>query len=609
MTSIDELFKAHSATKRKFDPSELDPSQAYKSLKLSPPSDIDKRSQAFVAEEDEDEAGPALPPDLEDRAVDDDEEGRFFGEGMDENAVEAMDYLDSKDADEAIVDDKFDAAWLRRLCLGLQKKIAKNADLRAKYEDQPSKFMGSEGDLDEAIKALSVLSDHPEHYAQFAQSAGGDLLGLLAHENTDIAIDAIEIISELTDEDVEAEQEQWDALVKPLLEGDFLTLLIANFSRFDEQDEGDRSGVYHSLGVVENLLSQPENTETIGKERKLLSWLIQRIRKPEKPTTQNKAYAAEILSILTQSSTPNRRRVIEASGIDIILTLLAPYRRNDPESESAEEEYVENLFNCLASLVDESEGKDKFMEAEGVELCLMMVKDGKLSKSRSLKVLDHACGYSEPSPPAEAQANGTGSPKDKGKEPLPDPENHAATVCTGLVNAQGLKPLFGTFMKTKQHDPQTTEHILGLFASLLRSLPGYSDARFRILAKFSEKDYAKTIKLVTLRREYATRVAAFDSKIAARKRGLPREEQEEIDVENIPARLDKGLYCLERIDAILAWLVAEDEGAKRAIVKALADRDESLTDVKKTLQAQLVGVLEVDASEREMLETLIGFLS
>ena len=74
--------------------------------------------------------------------------------------------------------------------------------------------MGSEADLDADIKALSILSEHPELYDEFAKlGCVNSLVSLLSHENTDIAIDTVEIISELTDEDVNAEQEQWDALV------------------------------------------------------------------------------------------------------------------------------------------------------------------------------------------------------------------------------------------------------------------------------------------------------------------------------------------------------------------------------------------------------------
>jgi beta-catenin-like protein 1 len=457
---------------------------------------------------------------------------------------------------------------------------------------------------------LSILSEHPELYEEFVKSESATrLVGLLAHENTDIAIDAIEIISELTDEDVKSLQEQWDVLVGALLKSDLFSLLVSNLARLDEKQDADRSGVYHSLSVVENLLSQPTNTEMVGKNTEFLTWLLKRIQQDERPTSQNKLYASEIISILTQSSKPNRRRVIEADGIEIFLQQLAPYRRDDPE----------NVFNCLSVLVEEAQGKTKFVEAEGVELCLLMVRNGSTSKSRALKVLDHACGYAEFATTEEdaggpdrgipdGHTNGTSS-NAKGKDPVEESANNeAAAVCDRLVEARGLKPLFSTFMKTKKHDPETTEHILGLFASLLRSLPGNSDARFRVLAKFLEKDFEKTTKLVAVRREYVSRVAAFDTQLAERKTGLSEAEQAELEATSVVDRLDEGLYCLERIDTILAWLVAEDDGAKKAIVKALAERDESLADVRKTLQAHLNGDLEVERAERDMLGALVGFL-
>lgn len=78
--------------------------------------------------------------------------------------------------------------------------------------------MASEADLDVDIKALSVLSEHPSLYKDFAElGCVGSLVSLLSHENTDIAIDAVEIIAELTDEDVEAEQDQWDVLVNAMV--------------------------------------------------------------------------------------------------------------------------------------------------------------------------------------------------------------------------------------------------------------------------------------------------------------------------------------------------------------------------------------------------------
>lgn len=82
---------------------------------------------------------------------------------------------------------------------------------------------------------------------------------------------------------------------------------------------------------------------------------------------------------------------------------------------------------------------------------------------------------------------------------------------------------------------------------------------------------------------------------------------------------------------ILAWLVAEDDGAKKKIEALLADRDEDLLLVRGTLQGkfnwihfhlylslvkligyteQIEGLSDEDAGERdlkEMLETLLQF--
>ncbi len=78
--------------------------------------------------------------------------------------------------------------------------------------------MSSEADLDAEIKTLSILSEHPSLYEEFARiGCVSSLISLLSHENTDIAIDAIEIINELTDEDVVAEQSQWDSLVDAMV--------------------------------------------------------------------------------------------------------------------------------------------------------------------------------------------------------------------------------------------------------------------------------------------------------------------------------------------------------------------------------------------------------
>lgn len=149
-----------------------------------------------------------------------------------------------------------------------------------------------------------------------------------------------------------------------------------------------------------------------------MKWLIERIQIKETTIGQNKQYSAEVLAILLQSSAANRARLIESDGIDILLQLLSPYRKREPAKGTEEEEYVENLFDCVTCCVDDREGKEKFLVAEGVELCLIMLREGKMSRPRALRLLDHALGG-------------------------PD----GAACCDKLVEAAGLKLIFTLFMK------------------------------------------------------------------------------------------------------------------------------------------------------------------
>ncbi|KAI1204449.1 DUF1716-domain-containing protein [Annulohypoxylon truncatum] len=583
MANIDDLFKASGAgSKRKLDPLR-DPSEIYKSARLSSNGTGSRHAsveETAELDDDDAEAGPALPPD---------EEDEFGGSGLTRQEEDALDYIDALDPTNDQQPLKFDNAWLRKTAINFEKCINKNAELRAKYENEPAKFADSENSLDQEIRSLSILSEHPELYTLFVNLGSvASLVGLLAHENTDIAIDAVEVINELTDEEVVADDEQWDTLVDALLEDDLLGLLVSNFERFDEKEEADQKGVYYALGIIENLCSGRTATkEKFAENDKLLKWLLRRIQAKEPKVSQNKQYAAEILAILMQDSPPTRTKLASLDAMEILLQLSSAYRRRDPEKGGYEEEYMENLFEALASLADEPEGKTKFAEADGPELCLLMLKDGNKSKASALRLLTHAVG-------------GSGAA--------------GVEVCQKVVKDGGLKTLFTMFMK-KKNDKVTMELLISIFGSMLRLLPADSDERIRALAKFVEKDYEKTIKLFKIRRDYAARMNEVEGEIEEEKRTHDRDWLELQDGEWFLRRLDAGLFCLQTIDVILAWLIAEDEGAKKTIRKLLADQDETFEVIRNTLQEQIKGIEEANDTKdkdpwdlKEMLLTLVEFL-
>ncbi|KAM0186152.1 hypothetical protein ACHAPI_011842 [Fusarium lateritium] len=585
MASVDDIFKSSGISgKRKLDPIR-DPNEIYKSAKLSgdgsnrhtrvddAPQDEDEDMEAGPAPppaEDDDDFGPELPPD--------DDEGRFFGGGITKQESEILDYVDEADAGKA--PEKIDAAWLRKTALNFEKRINKNAELRAKFEDEPHKFIGSEADLDADIKGLSLLSEHPDLYPEFVKTGCvASLVSLLAHENTDIAIDAIEIMGELTDEDVSAEDEHWNDLVDAMMDADLLGLLVSNFSRLNEDDESDRNGIYHALGVIENLCSRQSVAERVGEDKKLLQWLLQRIQRTEDLVTQNKQYATEILAILAQTAVANRTQLISLDAVDLLLQLVAPYRRRDPDKGGEEEEYMENIFASLTCLADEATGKAKFIDAEGVELCLIMLKEGKKSKPPALRLLNHAAG-------------GTSG----------------ADICQKIVEAGGLKTLFTMFTKTQDH--RLAEHLVEIFASMLRLLPANSAERIRTLAKFVEKDYEKISKLIKFRRDYVARLSLVEQQNNAEKAATSKDEREAAELEWLSRRIDAGLFTLQTIDTVLAWLVAEDTGAARKVRQVLAERDEKVSEIGRTLKEQLEGLDTTEENQdlRDMLSTLVEFV-
>ncbi|KAK2001554.1 DUF1716-domain-containing protein [Colletotrichum falcatum] len=590
MSDVAELLRAGGTGKRKFE-AVRDPNEIYKSAKLSAADAVSRHASAEDAADDDDSVvvgPPPAPGDIDDddygpELPPDDEEGRFFGGGITQQESEILDYVEGR-GEESTAPEKIDAAWVRKTALNFEKRITKNAELRAKFADDPQKFIESEADLDAAIKDLSILAEHPELYPQFVKlGCVASLVGLLAHENTDIAIDAVEIIGELIDEDVNAADDDWDSLVDALLNADLIGLLVSNFSRLNEDDESDRSGVYHALGVMENLLSKTTNAEKVGQNTMLVKWLLERAQRKESPVSQNKQYSTELLDIIANASPVTRRKLAEMDAVDVLLQLVSAYRKRDPEKGGEEEEFMENLFNALVCIVDEPEGKRKFLEAEGIELCLIMLKEGKMSKQPAMRLLVHSVN-----------------------------DDMHGDLCRKVVDAGGLKLLFSTFKKTTQQQQRVmTESLFDIFRSLLRFLPADSAERIRTLAKFVEKDYEKLDRLYECRTRYTSKLDALDRRIQQDRNRMTAEEAEASEGEWFLRRIEEGLYSVWNIDVVLAWLIAEDAGAKKKVQGLLAADGKELAAIKVTLE-EYRRDLDLDKPEHtdlaDMLTTLIDFL-
>ncbi|KAG2188206.1 hypothetical protein INT44_000958 [Umbelopsis vinacea] len=578
--NIDELFKIPAIpsgkNKRKLpDNPSLDFLDKYRQASNDEEIESSESKRRNVTiEEDEDDARN-YGGEVDDYGYEDEEdEGRFFGGGLTDEQRKMLELVDEIDADEP---EALDATTVKKYILRFEKAINKNQEQRVKYADSPEKFMESEADLDEEIKNLLALTQAPQHYRELV-SLGSipSLLSLLSHENTDIALDAIELINELTDEDVapgedmedeekaEAITESINVFVKALIDEQLPELLLQNLQRLDETEAADRQGVFNALSIFENLVSiDLKYAEIVVEKTDILPWLLKRIN--TKAFDSNRGYAVEILSILLQESRANRIKLGELGGIDVLLRVLSSYKRKDPADDD-EAELMENCFTSLCSALAEPEIKKLFLEGEGIELMLIMIKEKSMARIRAVKVLDYAMSTSA----------GTAN-------------------CYRFVESLGLKTLFPMFMgkglkKLKKaykaySETEEEEHILGIIISLFKNLPQDDIQRLRLIRKFSDENFEKVDRLFDLLEHYHARDAMTQTEIETEKEQLDEEDLEEMADQFYIRRLDAGLFTLQRVCLAIVVLCEEDERVLGHSLMLLNRKDRDMTFITSLIDA------------------------
>lgn len=237
-----------------------------------------------------------------------------------------------------------------------------------------TRFIDSEADLDLALKSLLPLAQAPiVAYPEVVSSgAVARLIGLLSHENPDIVIDVVEVIHELTDEDVgnegeddEGEEEgKREEALKVLMEGLVglypLSMIywctnlviysvareldIGTFGGQPKTTERNRrirqtgclpyigcvfpfliQGLYAQFlpsAIFENFVGfNADLASLLITKTTILDWLLTRIQGKE--NDENRGYAAELLSILLQNNRENRLVLGKQDGVEAMLKVLS----------------------------------------------------------------------------------------------------------------------------------------------------------------------------------------------------------------------------------------------------------------------------------------------
>uniref|UniRef100_A0A8D8Y183 Beta-catenin-like protein 1 n=2 Tax=Cacopsylla melanoneura TaxID=428564 RepID=A0A8D8Y183_9HEMI len=439
---------------------------------------------------------------------------------------------------------------LKKMILLFEKRTLKNREMRIKFPDNAERFMESEIELHTTIQELHAIATVPDLYPLLVQlKAVNSMLELLLHENTDIAVAVVDLLQELTDVDILNESEEGtESLLTALLDQQVCALLVQNLERLDETVKEEADGVHNTLGIFENLCElKPDAISDIGKQG-IVQWCLKRL-KVKLPFDGNKLYTSEIISILCQKNKENRKLVGELDGIDILLQQLAYYKRHDPATPE-EQEMMENLFDTLCSCLMLEENKERFLKGEGLQLMNLMLRERKLSRNGSLKVLDHAIL----GPSGKDNAN-------------------------KFVDILGLRTIFPLFMKTPKKNrrkiltiEEHEEHVVSIIANMLRNCSG--PQRQRLLSKFTENDHEKVDRLLELHFKYLDKVDEADN--------ITRDEDED---ENYLRRLDAGLFTLQLIDYVVLEICAAGVATiKQRVLQIINLRGGSLKTIRHVMR-------------------------
>ncbi|KAI5714751.1 beta-catenin-like protein 1 isoform X1 [Diaphorina citri] len=439
---------------------------------------------------------------------------------------------------------------LKKMILLFEKRTLKNREMRIKFPDNAEKFMESEIELHTTIQELHAIATVPDLYPLLVQlKAVSSMLELVLHENTDIAVAVVDLLQELTDVDVLNESEEGtESLLTALLDQQVCALLVQNLERLDETVKEESDGVHNTLGIFENLCElKPDVIHDIGKQG-IIQWSLKRL-KAKIPFDGNKLYTSEILSILCQKNNENRKLLGDLDGIDILLQQLAYYKRHDPNTPE-EQEMMENLFDTLCSCLMLEENKERFLKGEGLQLMNLMLRERKVSRNGSLKVLDHAiCG-----PSGKDNAN-------------------------KFVDILGLRTIFPLFMKTPKKNrrkiitvEEHEEHVVSIIANMLRNCSG--PQRQRLLSKFTENDHEKVDRLLELHFKYLSKVDEAD-----------KEQRDEDEDENYLRRLEAGLFTLQLVDYIIVETCAAGAATiKQRVLQIINLRGGSLKTIRHVMR-------------------------
>lgn len=442
-----------------------------------------------------------------------------------------------------------------------------------------SRFLQSESELHDLlnwfigigtaeIDVLQALSSNDDN------SLNGfyiNLIPLIEHENTDIGNKVIEVIHEIIhDEDGLIDEDEIE-IISNLIENCLRTNLLNYFNqhamRLKEsktettEDPNDNQAIYQIFEIIEDILNYHQIREISDfykhlNDSNLIIFLIEMFKQDPKLVKtcsmsnlmissgdySNKLYAAELIATIFQLSSEELKESDEQIStlwinyidnlIESILVSISPYRSRDP-IDLDEQEYLFNLFDCLAALLlNSSDARKSFCneQFEGIELFLMFLKEVNVARIRAVQIFDYILSADDRSMQISDNFLNLGGLK----------------VISPILMGKGTGKLIQKYPKLLLSIDHDESHVCAIISSLFKNIPLNSINYFRLISKFIENSCEKLVKLIEIHEKYSQKLKKFDLE-----HEITTKEQEE---EWLLDRINSGLFVLHQVDICLLIL-------------------------------------------------------
>ena len=313
------------------------------------------------------------------------------------------------------IDSQFDEKTLTELLKSIRKKYDSDIMLRNKYKNDSMKYCTIEEELHEDLVVLQRLAAYPNLLSSFISNSGIEIILLiLTHPNIDIISAMLSLIVEITESDFLNDIEDAKSFIELLISNSIFDRIAETLYKISPNDE-DASQYYSDiLGIFENFVDVYEKSADLIGGTKAIEWMLQMIRSSSNVDSADIAegdvclFCSEVLAMLVQFSDENKKRFAKMEGVPILVNVIVNIKENTNRKIliGNQEEFANNIVDCICSALLYEENKKMFAMADGVNIMIDFMRENNTFRHLGIKVLNFAIQNSKENAIQFVESNG-----------------------------------------------------------------------------------------------------------------------------------------------------------------------------------------------------------